>query len=60
MWNLIEEHGVKHVIPVDDLREHVERSDCWCEPTIDDEVHNMYVHHSLDRREFYEQSGIKQ
>jgi hypothetical protein len=41
-----------HVIPIGDIREHVSRSDCWCEPTFDDGV---MVHHAMDRREEYEQ-----
>lgn len=40
-----------HVMPINDLREHVESNDCWCSPTEDDGV---MVHHSMDRREEYE------
>lgn len=24
-----------HIMPVDDLREHTERRDCWCEPQLE-------------------------
>lgn len=41
-----------HVVPVNDLREHEDTPDCWCRPDYDDGV---YVHHSMDRREEYEQ-----
>lgn len=41
-----------HVVPVDDLREHDTTASCWCRPTYDDGV---WVHHSMDRREEYEE-----
>ena len=44
-----------HVVPVDDLREHVLDTTCWCNPTEDDEV---IVHHSMDRREEYEEGRL--
>lgn len=44
-----------HVMPVNDLREHDESRDCWCKPTQDSDEPSMYVHHSMDRREEYEQ-----
>lgn len=40
-----------HVMPVNDLREHLCSKDCWCSPTEDEGV---YVHHSLDGRELVE------
>ncbi|MDB5848251.1 MAG: hypothetical protein JWP29_2003 [Rhodoferax sp.] len=40
-----------HVYPLNDLREHEISSTCWCKPTEDDGV---MVHHSMDRREEYE------
>jgi hypothetical protein len=43
-----------HTMPVNDLREHVSRPDCWCKPTQDDEEPRLWVHHSMDRREEYE------
>ena len=41
------------VYPLNDLREHdPDNPDCWCESTYDDGV---LVHHSMDRREEFEQ-----
>ena len=44
-----------HVIPLQDLREHSASPDCWCGPTLDDEEFDVYIHHSLDGREKYEE-----
>lgn len=44
-----------HVMPVNDLREHQESPECWCKPTPDDVEPSLYVHHSMDQREQYEQ-----
>lgn len=44
-----------HIYPIGDLREHVP-VDCWCRPTDDEGV---IVHHTLDRRELYEQGLLK-
>ena len=46
-----------HVIPIGDLREHEESVDCWCRPTLDDQE-DIFVHHSLDRREEYEEGML--
>lgn len=43
------------VIPVDDLKPHVEGGGCWCRPTDDD---GIWVHHSMDRREFAERGEV--
>lgn len=45
----------EHVLPVDDLRPHAETADCWCRPTDDD---GIWVHNSMDRREFTERREI--
>jgi hypothetical protein len=46
---------VKHVIPLDDEREHVETQDCWCGPSAEhDEGSILFVHNSADLREEYE------
>lgn len=45
----------EHVIPLEDLRPHIEASDCWCRPTDDD---GIWVHHSMDGREFAERGEI--
>lgn len=42
-------------MPVNDLREHVDRPDCWCKPKQDAEYPEVWVHNSMDRREEYEQ-----
>ncbi len=46
---------VLHVVPLNDLREHVSSKDCWCKPTEDDQVDDVWVHHSMDKREEYEE-----
>jgi hypothetical protein len=43
-----------HVVPIDDLREHVISSTCWCRPKQDDETPRLWTHNSMDRREEYE------
>lgn len=48
---LMIETGERHVIPLDDLRDHAESSSCWCRP-FDDE--GVWVHNSMDRRELKE------
>ena len=42
-----------HVMPVNDLRKHIDSPDCWCKPTQDEP--GLWAHHSLDRREEYEE-----
>ena len=48
-----------HVVPLNDLKDHVASVDCWCNPTEDDEWPGVFVHHSMDRREEYEQGREK-
>ncbi len=44
----------EHVYPLGDLKEHVtDSSECWCRPIIDD-LAEVVIHNSLDRRELYE------
>ena len=45
-------HLLTHVIPVNDLRDHVESADCWCHPEVDDLI---VIHNSMDERESYEE-----
>lgn len=40
-----------HVVPVNDLRDHITSSDCWCGPEYDEGV---YIHKSMDGRECFE------
>lgn len=44
-----------HVLPANDLREHEETLECWCKPTPDAEEPAVLIHHSMDKREEYEQ-----
>jgi len=46
-----------HVLPLYDLKEHTESDDCECLPRIEyvGEGGKVVVHHSYDKREFYEQ-----
>jgi hypothetical protein len=48
-----------HVVPLNDLREHTASPDCWCKPTEDDEYPDVWVHHSMDEREQYDQGRNK-
>jgi hypothetical protein len=42
-----------HVVPINDLREHVEDGTrCWCKPTVDED--GLIVHNSMDGREKFE------
>jgi hypothetical protein len=45
---------VVHVVPVNDLREHIASKDCWCKPTEEDGWPDVFVHHAMDKREEYE------
>jgi hypothetical protein len=44
-----------HLIPVDDLREHEDSVDCWCQPELldDDYLDSVYLHASMDGREAF-------
>lgn len=44
-----------HVLPINDLREHQEALDCWCNPTPDHEEPSVIIHNSMDGRESYEE-----
>lgn len=42
-----------HIYPIADLKPHdLEGTDCWCRPTLEDE---LVIHNSMDERETYEQ-----
>lgn len=45
-----------HVIPLNDLKEHDIHKECWCVPTLDDEV---WIYTSLDGREFLDQMDLQ-
>jgi hypothetical protein len=42
---------LKHVLPLNDLRDHEAVRDCWCEPTPEVDRPDVIVHHSADHRE---------
>lgn len=47
--------GDQHVIPLDDLLDHQETPDCWCDPKVEVVGANLLViHNSFDGREFRE------
>jgi hypothetical protein len=48
-----------HIVPVDDVRDHEVHTECWCNPTEDDEDPGIWVHHAMDKREEYEQGRMK-
>ena len=44
----------EHIYPLDDLKEHItDGSRCWCQPIVDD-IAEVVIHNSLDRRELTE------
>ena len=43
-----------HIVPENDLREHLVNKDCWCNPDVDEEFENIIIHHALDGRDLYE------
>ena len=47
MWIVVD----YNVVPINDLREHIQNNQCWCNPDYDGGV---YVHHSADNRELTE------
>lgn len=51
-WMVLVCDSGTQVFPLDDLRPHLHDSPCWCDPTDDDGV---LVHHSMDRREEFEE-----
>ncbi len=55
--------AVFHVLPINDLKEHVEETTCWCEPTV--EVRRsrtrraqLVIHNSMDGRELIDEHGV--
>lgn len=50
-----------HIIPLDDLRDHIDSEDCWCGPQeVDDECDEVvFVHNSMDGRERYESGELR-
>lgn len=47
----------QHIVPLNDLRKHLEESGCWCVPEEDIRPDSIvYVHNALDKREIFEQN----
>lgn len=42
-----------HVVPLNDLRDHVADMSCWCDPAVSEDG-MVVTHHSMDQRELYE------
>lgn len=56
----VEYESVMHIVPVDDVKEHLLARDgrCWCNPRV--EWNGLvYVHNSADGREDYEEGRRK-
>ena len=50
-----------NIIPINDLKEHIENSICECKPKIIYENGEMIIiHNSFDNREYYEHIMIKE
>lgn len=49
---------VTHIIPLNDLREHTLRGDCWCDPMLDWD-YGIATHNSADNREAFERNERK-
>jgi hypothetical protein len=49
----MQRQDIYHVIPINDLKDHLDNARCWCHPEVKDEG-TLIVHYSLDAREFYE------
>ena len=47
-WAVIAE---RHVVPVDDIRDHITDVTCWCQPSEDKDHRHLWVHQSADGRE---------
>ena len=55
-WGMFDEiHGEYHIKPLNDYRDHESDKNCWCGPDRDKEHPCIIVHHSMDRREEYEE-----
>lgn len=54
-WMVIENGEGRHVVPINDLKDHPRSLLCWCHPFRDHRDPNVFVHNSMDRREEYEE-----
>lgn len=46
---------ILHIIPLNDTRDHMPFPECWCAPEEDAEHQGVFVHHSADGREDFEE-----
>lgn len=46
-----------HVVPVNDIIEHLELRQCWCRPLVTEHEYGSAVvtHHAADAREYFEE-----
>lgn len=63
-WQLITaggHDGNRHILPIDDLREHVEQRSCWCGPELSRLADGVILvtHNALDGRELVERHGVQ-
>lgn len=54
MWRNVSIGRDRHVMPVDDWREHIPSAACWCGAWRLPDDDRIVVHNALDRRETYE------
>lgn len=48
-----------HVIPLNDLQDHILSPRCWCSPHEDDDCEGVWIHNSADARELYDSGALK-
>jgi|Laugrespbdmm15sd_2_1035082.scaffolds.fasta_scaffold12957_6 hypothetical protein len=53
--------NIWHIVPLNDLRDHEESVDCWCQPELldDDYADCVYLHPAMDGREAFESGERK-
>ena len=51
-----------HVIPENDLLDHLQVRQCWCLPRVDEQGPDeaVIVHHAADGREYFETDGERE
>jgi hypothetical protein len=55
----LEGHSVIHIVPQNDITNHVFSEKCACQPDEDDEEADIWHHNAFDGREEYEYRGRK-
>ena len=46
-----------YVVPINDLRDHTAYRTCWCSPKRDDVEPLVWLHNSMDQREYTKEQG---